>query len=375
MFTIRLIKRAVEQLFCGLRSEFARRKASDHGAVPTSFPVSADYIVSTDGGLFCVSHNSIRHLTSVPAFGVAIDGEDVFIATWRRNHTAILKGRAAALRQPGSFSWREIYSQPVASSAGRIHQIGVYGGALWLANTGRNCLTKLDRHDGAWRANIAPLACAFGGPILGDNNHINGVMPGPDYVLFSVFKIHRRAAFGICGRGRIALFAYANIGIHDCIVAGGELWFSDSYRFWEKKGGGVIVRDGNILGGNWFDANPQGFVRGISGDADEVIVGSSFFGTRDRRFSGRGRLILVQDEFTAFTTLELAASQVYDIVRLDGRRLAADPPKDFDEAFGALRRALGDPLVEYPLCDFLVSKTGPKFDHRDIGAIGELLGG
>ena len=40
-----------------------------------------------------------------------------------------------------------------------------------------------------------------------------------------------------------------------------------------------------------------------------------------------------------------------------------------------VRRALGDPLVEYPLCDFLVSKTGPKFDHRDIGAIGELLGG
>src|SRR5262245_9877421 len=127
---MRLIKHTLKQLISGLRTEFATRRASDHRRIPCSFPVSADYIVSTDGGLFRISRDAIRHLSLVPAFGLAIDGDDVFIATWGDNHTAILQGRAGALSDRRSFFWNEIYSQPVASSAGRIHQIGVHGNAL-----------------------------------------------------------------------------------------------------------------------------------------------------------------------------------------------------------------------------------------------------
>jgi hypothetical protein len=219
----------MKKLLIGLATErwteLARYRSSNHHFEACSFPIDGDYIVSTDRGVFRLTRNSVRRLTIVPAFGLAIDGPDIFIATWSRTKTFVLKGASIALDESRSFGWREIYRQQVASSAGRLHQIALHQDALWLANTGQNCLTKVDRKTGRWCANIAPLACAFGGPIWGDNNHINSLTVGPDYVVFSVFKINRRAAIGICGKGLITLYASPNLGIHDCLIADNELWY------------------------------------------------------------------------------------------------------------------------------------------------------
>lgn len=372
MSSIRVIKSGLLQLWSELQIEFARHRASDHRSTACCFPINGDYIVSTDRGLFRISENCIRRSATTPAFGLAIDGADIFIATWTRESTAVLKGRADALDTPHPFAWRDIYSQQVATSAGRLHQIAVFEDAVWLANTGQNCLTKIDRETGAWKANIAPMACGFAGPIWGDNNHINGVMPGPGYLVFSVFKINRRSAVGICGKGRISLFAYPNLGLHDCIVAGGELWFSDSYRSWEGKGGGAVLRGGRIVRQDWFDTHPQGFVRGIAGDRGEIVIGNSFVGSRESRFSGRAHLILIRDNTDAVTTVDLPASQIYEIVRRDGRHFDVPAAADYDSARASLEHALGPPTIEYGLDEMLVSPVGPKFDVRDRGAVEEL---
>jgi hypothetical protein len=365
------MKKALIELATERWIELARHLRSSHQSIACSFPIAGDYIVSTDRGLFRLTKDRIRRLTVVPAFGLAIDGPDMFIATWSRTSTLVLKGKAIALDESQRFGWAEIYRQQVASSAGRVHQIALHKDVLWLANTGQNCLTKLDRQTGSWRANIAPLACAFGGPIWGDNNHINSIMAGPDYVVFSVFKINRRSAIGICGKGRITLFAHPNLGIHDCVIADNELWFSDSYRCWDDKGGGAVFRAGRPVRTDWFDAHPQGFVRGFAGHRGELVIGNSHVGAREERFRGRGHLILLRDG-AEVVTLTLPASQIYDIVRRDGRHFDGAAAPDYDSARAAIERALGDPTVEYPIKGFEVSEVGPKFDERDRGLIDEL---
>jgi hypothetical protein len=352
----------------------ARLRPQQHPAQDRDLPIRGRYILSSDRGVYLLSHNAIRLLTAIPAFGIARTNDDVYLATWHEEESLILKGSWRALLAGEDCGWRELYRVRTLDDGGRIHQIGLCGDALWLANTARNMLTKIDRRSGKWRANIAPFRCEHGHPILVDHNHVNSVFARPGYLLFGAFRINRRSAFGLVGDGKVALFPYRNMGIHDCIIAGEDLFFSDSYRMWEDGKGGAAARNGEFIDTAHFDANPAHFVRGIAGDGGELLIGDSHVGAREERFRGQGALILVVDDRVT-RRIALPAAQVYDILREDGAHFDRPPgPQGFAEAEALLARRLGPPETTLPLRDVLVGPRAKKFHESDIGDIAEYLG-
>jgi hypothetical protein len=343
-------------------------------AQPCDLPIRGRYIFSSERGLHHLSANAIRLLTPIPAFGIARAGDDLYLATWHEAESLILKGSWSALLAGGDCGWRELYRVRTLDDGGRIHQIALCGDSLWLANTARNMLTKIDRWSGAWRANIAPFRCEHGHPILVDHNHVNSVFAQPRYLLFAAFRINRRGVLGLVGDGKVAFFPHRNMGIHDCIIAGEDLFFSDSYRMWEDSKGGAAARNGEFIDVAHFNANPAHFVRGIAGDGAELLIGNSHVGAREERFLGQGALILAENGRVT-RRIALPSAQVYDILREDGAHFDRPPaPRSFAEADALLTRRLGPPETTLPLREVLVGPRAKKFHESDIGEIAEYLG-
>jgi hypothetical protein len=360
------------------RSELAFRRrlaasALTGAASRCDFPVADRYLFSSERGLYHLTRDALRQLSEIPAFGIAIAGDKIYLATWHGDASIILAGSLSALLGGGNCGWRELRRIPYLTEAGRVHQIAVQGNALWLANTAQNTYTKIDRQSGEWRANIGPFRCSFGHPILNDHNHVNSVFPQPDYLLFAAFKINRASALGLAGRGIVQIYAHPNMGVHDCIIAGDDFLFCDSYRLWEGHNGGVLVKNGAIFDQAYFDANPAFFVRGIAGGGDEMVIGNSHVGDAHERFRGKGALILAQGTRVTHR-VDLPCAQVYDILREDGAHFERPPAaRSFAEASALLRRHFGPPVEEFALRDVLAGERQKKFAESDIGDVAEYL--
>ncbi|NQV85982.1 MAG: hypothetical protein HQ492_02785 [Woeseiaceae bacterium] len=338
-----------------------------------NFPVVGRYLISTDNGLYRVTADAVERLCDIPAFGLALAKDRIYLATWHGDWSIVLSGDRDAVLSGGDCDWRELYRVKVMNDAGRIHQIGVLDDALWLCNTALNTYTKIDRNSGAWMANIGPFKCAFGHPILVDHNHVNGVLPQPNYLIFTAFKINRESVFGIAGRGLVRLFSYPNMGAHDCVMAGEDFYFSDSYRFWDEAEGGIVVKNGVAIDKPYFDRNKAFFVRGIAGHGNEILIGNSCIGDRRERFKGRGELILVEEEMVTHS-ISTPCAQIYDILREDGAHFDRPPSAmDFDAASDILEKSLGQCVQEFPLIDVLSGERQKKFAKSDIGQVDEYF--
>lgn len=332
------------------------------------------YIVSTEKGIYLLAKEGWRRVSRVPAFGIALADDDIYLASWQGLSTMVLKGRRDALTKPGMrFGWENIYETPTIDDAGRIHQIATLGDSLWIANTAKNTYTKIDRHTGRWQANLCPFRCSFGHAINSDHNHVNSVYPKPGFLLFTAFKANRESVFGLAGNGLIRLYMWRNMGAHDCIFRGADFIFSDSYRFWDKQKGGGVVLNGSPLFAEYFDANPCYFVRGLAGSGEEMIIGNSFHGDRETRFQGTGMLLRALGS-SIVSHADMDAAQIYDILCEDGRHF--DKPcsiSTFEEASKILEIALGAPVEEFPLRDAMLGVRGKKFSEDDLGEIEEYL--
>jgi hypothetical protein len=352
----------------------AQLRPQRHAAHGCDLPIHGHYILSSERGLYHLSANAIRLLTPIPAFGIARAADDIYLATWHEAESLVLKGSWRALLAGEDCGWRELYRIRTLDDGGRIHQIALCGESLWLANTAQNMLTKIDRQSGAWRASIAPFRCEHGHPIVVDHNHVNSVFVQPGYLLFGAFRINRRSVFGLAGDGKVVLFPYRNMGIHDCVMAGEDLFFSDSYRMWEGGKGGAASRNGEFIDAAHFDANPAHFVRGIAGEGNEILIGNSHVGAREERFSGQGALILAENGRVT-RRVAFPSAQIYDILREDGSHFDRPPgPQNFAAAEALLTRRLGPAETVLPLRDVLVGPRGKKFHESDIGDIAEYLG-
>ncbi|MFV1852264.1 MAG: hypothetical protein ACMZ66_16370 [Thalassospira sp.] len=332
------------------------------------------YLLSTDQGLILADSAGVYQITTFGVFGLAIDGDAVYVAALDGEDSVVFVGHADAITAPSSqFEWRELYRVSKTGHSGRIHQICVCNGCLWLSNTAQNSLVKIDRFSGAWMGAFAPFKCSFGHPILTDHNHVNAVSAFPNFMLFGAFRANRQSAFGVCGAGEVRLYLYKNMGIHDCVISGNDLFFSDSYRMFDNGVvGGCICVNGEYKFSDYFDENPAGFVRGLAGTDGELVVGNSVTGPRAERFNGRGELIVFgsqgfKDRFN------IPAAQVYDIIRLDGTHFDNPAmPNTFSDACSVLERALGPPAEVLMLSDLLVGPSGSKkFSVDDRGDISE----
>lgn len=366
--------RAARTEYRWLRSLRGSGRAADLG--PIDLPISGRYVVSSDKGVYHLADGRIRRLCDIPAFGIAIAGRQIYLATWYGSCSVVLAGDFPDLLAGGGTRWRELYRVNYLTPAGRIHQIAATGDSLWLANTARNVLTKIDRRSGAWQASAGPFKCAFGHPILNDHNHLNSVFAQPRYLVFGAFKINRRSAFGLIGEGNVRLYAWPNTGIHDCFFSGQDFVFSDTARMWEsdKPGhaGGVVVRGGKPVDKDYFDRTPARFVRGLAGNAHELLIGNSHVGDRADRFAGHGELLLVRaGRVTHRATFP--GAQVYDILDEAGRHTDAPIPASYAEAAACMDQALGQPIDEFRLRDILSGPENKKWDASDIGNIPEYL--
>jgi hypothetical protein len=365
-------------IFDAIREEgkYEFRLLMDRGRKPltTSIDLLGEYLISTEKGVFCLTSNTLRQVSSIPAFGMAVAPDGLlYLATWGKSFTSIVMAPLREVISGSMRSWREIWRIPVASAAGRIHQISVSGDSVWLANTAQNCITRLDRMSGKWLANIAPFKCSFGYPILTDHNHINGVHASPNYLVFTAFRINREAAVGVIGDGCVWIFAYRNMGIHDCAFRGDSFLFCDSYSMWDRYGHGLLIMDGVEVSRDVFLRQQAQFVRGVSGRRGEIVVGNSNSGSRDERFSGRGQIIILR-ETGAFESLQMPAAQVYDVLSCDGRRFDTEPSfASATELVMHFRGIFGEPVEHTSLLDVLCAPNAKRFDQRDLGRVDEYL--
>lgn len=341
--------------------------------VPPS--IAGHYLVSGNKGIFSVSPDGIAQVSKLGAFGIALTADTLYAAGVEGGDSVVFAGDAKALQGSGrSFAWRSIYRVANAGHAGRIHQIAVAGDSLWIANTAKNSFVKVNRHTGEWQGAFAPFRCSFGFPILNDHNHVNAIYPTKNYLLFGAFRINKQSAFGLCGKGKVFLYGYRNMGIHDCIVSGNDLWFSDSYRYFDGTPGGVPCLNGKALDSGYFDAHPAHFVRGIAGYGKEVLVGNSVVGGRVDRFEGDGELILLCEQ-KVVSRFAIPTAQVYDIIRSDGRHFERDPePETFEDAAALLSSVFGEPVEQLDLLDVAVGARGTKtFAAVDVGDLKEYM--
>jgi hypothetical protein len=338
-----------------------------------NFCVKGDYFITSDDGVFRLRRDTIRKVCDVPSFGIGLSDAFVYLAAWNASHSIILRGNRLALTEEGvPYEFTRIYQIPISNSGSRVHQVCVARNHLWITNTSRNSLTKLDCQSGAWLAEIAPITCSFGSPITVDHNHVNSVTVLDNVILFVAFRIGRQSLIGICGKGLVRGYAYRNMGVHDIHIVGQDFVISDSYRFNEGEQGGILVVNWKPFDPSFFVSNPQFFIRGVAGCSDEMIIGSSNVGNRQDRFKGRGRLLLANGQ--SITHLgSFPSAQIYDVIRTDGKRFDTPPQiQDFGAICQVLEQNLGAPVFEIPLQDALVSENGKKYDERDRGDVCEL---
>lgn len=337
-------------------------------------PIEGRYLITTDRGVFLYQAASLQQISRVPAFGIAIAQDNaIYLATWNGRHTTIVRGHLDELLDHRYRSWQEIWQLQIGGFNARVHQISAEGDSLWLANTAHNCLTRLDRHNGSWKATIAPFLCPYGQPIQTDHNHINGVLATPSYLVFSAFKIGREGAFGVVGNGRIRIFRYHNMGVHDCAFDGKDFLFCDSYSFWDEGNTGLLLRNNLPVAKEIFARMDARFVRGVAGTDAEIVVGNSFTGDHNERFSGHGAIAVLRGDGSS-DFCDIPAAQVYDIVRTDGQRFSAPPAySSAEDVVEHFRKIFGDPIEDLVLLEALSGERVKTFDERDRGEVAQYM--
>ncbi len=336
-----------------------------------SFSLFGEYFVSTDKGVFFIKNNTIEKKLNISTFGITLSKKNFFVSTSVNNNTLILKCDLKNFLEDKYKKWTTIFSKNISSDAGRIHQIDYYNDNLWIANTGQNTLTKISEN-GEWKANIAPFFCEDGHPINIDHNHINSINAFEDFLIFTAFKGFKKSIIGLVGKGKIYYFYYENIGIHDCVIENNKLIFSDTFRFWNHKGHGSLIINGNRFNDIFLKKNHAHCIRGYSSFKDEFICGSSNFGEREKRYNGKASLI-VGNKNRFNDTIKIKASQIYDIIRKDGFRNDDEKEKkyNFFEAKKIIEKALGKPKKIRKISDCYIGVTAKKFDSSDFWELPE----
>lgn len=367
-----LFKQDIKNLFEGQLFEIKKRISFKKS---TPIPnILGDYLVTTDNGIFRLKGDYIQKISDLPCFGIAINkkSDQLFISSWRNNYTLILKSNLKHMLKNSFTKWETIYSIGINNEASRIHQISYNKSNIWIANTAKNSITKVCSKTGKWIANICPFLCSYGHPIDTDHNHINSILAANDYLLFTAFKANKKGVIGLVGKGKIKIFLYKNFGIHDCLIHKKKFFFSDSFSAWDNLEYGIILEEKKKKFKSIFKKYNAQFVRGISINKNELIIGSSNFGKRKERLKKNGTLIrIVGDE--DYDTIKINASQIYDIIRADGQRSDCRFSYNlkYDEVVKILRNSFGNENETFSLKKCLVGPNAKKFNKSDQGDVNE----
>jgi hypothetical protein len=303
------------------KSTISRLAGSEFGVF------SGDYLISGDKGIYAIRKGTFLRLFNTRTFGIAIRGNELFAACSNDHYSSICKASLPAdIAADERLRFSEIFRTPTSKS-GRIHQIAFYNDQLAVAHTDGNAILFLCPDSGELLSECRPFRDHFGDPIPGDHNHLNSVSQCGECLLFCAYKAGDRALLGVLHGDRVKAYPIRNVGAHDIHLEGRNLWHSDTFGLSVDKGGdgcGYPMKNNRRVDGESFSAPPGKVMRGVAGTGEELLVGHSHKGPRAKRYDGNGSIIrLVGEKVVGETTVPF--SQVYDILRLDGRHFDEPP--------------------------------------------------
>ena len=313
---------------------------------------TGNYLISGDRGVHAVVGGRFLRLSEVRTFGIAVRGGRLYCASSDDRYSSITRADLPAVIEPGqTLDFTEIQRSPTSKN-GRYHQIGFMGDRLAVAATERNSVLLLDPEDGNTISEIRPFRDHFGDPVSGDHNHINSVSECGECLLFCAYKAGDHALLCVLHGDRVKGYRISNWGAHDICIEGRNLWHSDTFGVPAELGGdecGYPMKNNRRVAEDFFSKPPGRVVRGISGIGGELLIGHSHKGPRSKRYDGKGSIIrLAEGSFAG--EIEVPFAQVYDILRLDGKRFDEPPAVGtWEEVNAFFEETLGSCVYERKL--------------------------
>lgn len=326
-----------------------------------SLDLEQKYFVTTDKGLYRAEKDGLYKLLDVPTYGIAADDRYLYLAFFTVTHSTLVRGDLAPfLSGQGDPRFKTIYQMSVRNSNERMHAAWLGERYLWCANTGRNSLLRIDRHNLAQQVEFPLFTDRFGYPLLHDVNHINGISEYGGAVLFSAYRAGQQAMIGVFDGITVTGYGYPNVGIHDIYMAGSDFVFCDTFGPGEAPGGGAVMTAEGALDEAYFSRGDGYVVRGLAGSRDELLIGHSHKGDRRKRFAGNGGLLLAR-EGRVVAEQPLDAAQVYQIMTCEGEFLQPRPAHATIESIKqGLAARLGAPIFESDVTPISARTTALK---------------
>lgn len=323
-----------------------RGRSNHEPAASFDLPLEDDYVVVSDKGVYLLDGDGLTRTLQGSICGIAFHEDTVSLTVLAPRRSVVFRAEKTSLLNGGEpYRFEEIYRFPIKSSNQRIHQLAMTDECVWAANTGKNCLTRIDSVTGEV-AHHFPFVDRFGNPIEGDNNHINSVTVCGDAILFVAYHAGDNSLIGLTDGENVVGFPYENPGVHDIQVRGEDVYFSDTFGAYGTErpdAGGDLVKNGEPVDPEAFASGDGYIVRAIAGEPGRTVVGHSHKGDRQNRFDGPGAILVLEDD-NVVAEVETPFAQVYDIVRTDGRCFETPPAiGGFDELFDRLSEVLGSP--------------------------------
>lgn len=311
---------------------------------------SGDYLISGEKGIFAIRGKKLLQVFGTRTFGIARREDALFAASSNDHYSAICRAELPKEIAAGkSLRFTEIF-RIKTSKSGRIHQIGFFNDQLAIANTDSNSILFLDPDSGDVISECFPFRDHFGLPVIGDFNHINSVSQCGECLLFCAYRTGASSMIGVLHGNRIKGYVATNVGAHDVHLAGEVIYFSDTFGRPAAEGGddcGYLLANGKRVDEMFFSQASGGrAVRGIAAHGNELVAGHSHKGTRAKRYKGKGSLFRILNGKVE-SEIPVPFSQVYDIMRTDGRHFE-EPPcvQTWDEVNAFLERRLGPCIYE-----------------------------
>lgn len=315
------------------------------------------FFITTNNGLYCFENKKLSRLVSCICFGVDVHEDKIFLGISAGDESYVVKGKVGK-NEGGTFihSLKEIYSFKTKYHNERIHQIlyDASNNTIVCAHTRKNSLLRLCADSGEIRDELYIMQDKSGFPIHHDHNHVNTVTKIGDTLLIALHNAgNDGSAIGYYKQDQIKLFSFKDRGVHDAMIIGKDLLFTNSFNG-PRMHSGELDKGGLIWGGkepllDQINAVEGCFaLRGLSYKKDKLIVGASCYAKRENRFDKN-----LQSGFFIFKgqTLEKFISgpfsQVYDIFPLDGIRSDETPSSlTLEELDTMLTRSVGSLLME-----------------------------
>ena len=309
--------------------------------------VGGTYYFTSELGLYRVSGAGVTRIFDQTLYGIAFFEDWVFFSMFIDEWSLVVRGdRRALLGDTEAFRFKEIYRLRTLSTNDRIHGIFCTEEVLWVANTGRNSLVKIDARTGKVIGELALFTDRFGRALTQNANHINSVASYGQVTVFVAYRAGQGSMIGLTDERQVVGFSYPRQGVHDIYLMGDDFLFCDTFGENTTTRGGALMNRHGTIDESYFSQPPGCIVRGVAGTSAEMLLGHSHKGARAQRFSGHGALLHIARGKVIEKT-EVGPSQIYQIIRDDGQYVCPAPKEvTFGGVHDLFHARFGQPIYQ-----------------------------